>query len=175
MKSIDRLAAIETSSPRLSERIPDMPPQLVVLMRLVRAASQGMSDYIDPLLRPVGFTESTLHTLMLLFASADGTASPGTLCELVGQTRANMTRILESLAKSRLVSRAIDGRDGRRQVIRITAEGRRLMREAVPRVAAPLKLAMGGMTKDEIGTLIALLRKLIVSLDRGERQLRAAL
>src|SRR5687767_3478894 len=129
MKSIDRLAAIDTSSPRLSAGLPDIPLQLVVLMRLVRAASQGMSDYLGPFLRPSGFTESSLHTLMLLFASRDGAASPGMLCELVGQTRANMTRILENLSKGKLVSRATDGQDGRRQVIRITTEGRRLIRE----------------------------------------------
>jgi MarR family transcriptional repressor of emrRAB len=174
MKSIDRLAAIDTSSPRLSAGMPDIPLQLVVLMRLVRAASQGMSDYLGPFLRPSGFTESSLHTLMLLFASRDGTASPGMLCELVGQTRANMTRILETLADGKLVSRATDGRDARRQVIRITNEGKRLIREVVPTIAAPLKLAMTGMTKDEVSTLVKLLRKLIVSLDRGERQLRAA-
>lgn len=175
MKSIDRLSAIDTSSPRLAAGLPDIPLQLVVLMRLVRAASQGMSDFLGPYLRPSGFTESSLHTLMLLFASRDGAASPGMLCELVGQTRANMTRILESLSEGNFVSRAIDGRDGRRQVIRITTEGRRLIREIVPSIAVPLKMAMGGMTKDEVSTLVKLLRKLIETLDRSERQLRAAL
>jgi MarR family transcriptional regulator, negative regulator of the multidrug operon emrRAB len=175
MKSIHRLAAIDASSPRLSAGLPDIPLQLVVLMRTVRAASQGMSDYLAPFLQPSGFTESSLHTLMLLFASRDGTASPGSLCELVGQTRANMTRILENLSSSKLVSRAADGHDGRRQVVKITAEGRRLLREVVPAIASPLKFAMNGMTKDEIGTLVKLLRKLIESLDRGERQLQAAI
>src|SRR5690348_203254 len=112
MKSIQRLAAIDTSSPRLSQGFPDLPVQLVMLMRLVRAASQGMSDYLAPFLRPGGFTGSSLPTLLLLFPSRGGTASPGLLGELVGQTRANMTRILENLSGGKLVSRAADGRDG---------------------------------------------------------------
>ena len=141
-------------------------------LRLVRAASQGISDFMDPLLRPLGFAESALHTLILLFASTEGRASPGELCDTVGQTRANMTRILQTLAKQKFISRTTDRSDGRRQLISITAEGRRLIHELVPRFFGPLKQALEGMSSEEMHLLSTLTRKLIESLDQGQRQLR---
>lgn len=156
------------------ERLPGVPIQTIMLMRLVRAANQALTAYLDKVLRPLGFTEDTFHTLVLLFVNEPGTATPSALCELVGQTRANMTRILEALGSKGYVSRASDDADGRRQLIRITTQGKQLVRKALPRLAGPLSLSVAGLAGKEAQGLGELLRKLVLSLDVGERKLRAS-
>lgn len=171
MKAQHRVQAIDASAPRLERSFPDGPVRVINLMRLMRAANQALTSYFDDMLRPLGFTESTLHTLLLLFALDGGAAAPGTLCDLVGQTKANMTRILSVLSKRRYVTRRTDATDGRRQKIEITDKGRELVREMLPRVSAPLSRAVEQLTLAEQNAFDLLLRKLIASLSTSQARL----
>ncbi|MDB5970062.1 MAG: MarR family transcriptional regulator [Hydrocarboniphaga sp.] len=175
MKGTDRVDAIDASTPRMVDNMPGVPVDIIALMRLMRAANQGLSNFLEPVMRPFGFTESSFHTLMLIFSSEQGTATPSQLCELVGQTRANMTHILAGLVSQSYVSRSTDGDDGRRRIIRITAEGRRLVRATLPTLAAPLSLALEGLKPADITQLDKLLRRFVASLANGERRMRASI
>jgi len=157
----------------MAGHLSELPVQVISAMRLMRAANQGLSSYLEQLLRPLGFTESSFHTLMLLFSSDKGTASPGMLCDLVGQTRANMTRIIDGLITQAYVSRTTDGGDGRRRIIRITAQGKRLVQASLPLLGGPMTLAVAELKPSEIKQLDKLLRRLVTSLESAERQLRA--
>jgi DNA-binding MarR family transcriptional regulator len=174
MKGIERISAIDISAPRLEQRIPEVPIQLMILLRTMRAANHSLTTYLDLLLRPLGFTEGELHTLFILFSTDGGAAAPGMLCELLGQTKANMTRILSGLTGKHYVTRHDDLEDGRRQLIRITGQGKRFVQSLIPKVANPIVKTFEEMTGEEIGSLNGLLRRFVSSLDFGERQIRAS-
>ncbi|MDB5987863.1 MAG: MarR family transcriptional regulator [Nevskia sp.] len=158
----------------MAEALPELPMAETVMVRLMRIGVFGLGNFFEPVFRELGLTENSFHVLCLLMAGDQGRASPSELSELVGTTRANMTRILDSLVNDGLASRAIEARDGRRHVIRITTAGCKVASEAGPRLVEPLKRAFSGLDADELASLDRLLRKAIVSFDKGATPLRVA-
>lgn len=112
--------------------------------------------------------------LCYLVAAEQGTASPSDLSELVGTSRANITRIIRELSSAGLVRTEVAERDGRRLRVRITPAGRKATRAAVPAFAGPVKAAFASFTREERAALAHLLRKLIIALDDAAHARRAA-
>lgn len=171
MKGIKRLLAVEDSTPRMAQAIPDMPMPPTVMIRLIRIGGFGLTNYFEPVFRSLKLSENAFHALCLLVAEQDGSAAPSELSEMVGTSRANMTRILAELTGEKLVTRAVNARDGRRHQIRITAAGRERVNQIVPKMIEPLKRAFSGLDQKEFVQLDKLLRKMIVSLDQNARRL----
>jgi MarR family transcriptional repressor of emrRAB len=149
----------------MAEAIPNLPMPETMMVRLIRITVIGLGQFFEPVFRAVGIGESSFHVLCLLMATAKGEASPSELSELVGTSRANMTRILDELTRDQLVTRQTEERDGRRIIVRITAAGRKVVAKAAPQVAEPLKRAFSGLSPAEFSQLDALLRKAITSFD----------
>lgn len=173
MGGMERLAAVKRSTPAMAEALPDLPMPETVMVRLIRISATGMGQFFEPVFRVMGLTESSFHVLCLLTAADHGRASPSELSDLVGVSRAGMTRILDVLVDDGLVSRATEERDGRRHIIQITAKGRRAAADGVPRLAQPLRTAFLGLDAEEFAQLDGLLRKLIKSFDQTAIPLRA--
>lgn len=140
-------------------------------MRLIRVASLGITACFDPLLRSAGLTESSYHTLIIIMASGLEGANPGGLCEQVGQTRANMTRILDVLASEKLITIRTDRRDSRRKQVAITPTGRRLVQKYGRSLAPAVTAAMSGLTHQDKRAFERSLRALLASIDTAERRL----
>jgi len=174
MRGIERLSAVKRSTPAMAEALPGLPMAQTVMVRLIRAAVAGMGQYFEPVFRAVGLSENAFHVLCLLLATETGRAAPSELADLVGLSRANMTRILEQLERDGLVSRAIEERDARRHAIQITKAGRAAATHAVPRLAEPLIRAFAGLSPEEFAQLDALLRKAVKSFDEPALPLRAS-
>lgn len=174
MRGIERLAALDRSTPAMAQALPDLPMAETGMVRMLRFAITGLGETLDPVFRELGFNEYSFHILCLLLASEHGRASPSELSELVGTSRANMTRILDSMVSDGLASRAVEARDARRHVIRITPAGRRAAIQAVPKLIDPLKRAFSGLSADELAMLDQLLRKAILSFDQRGLFLRSA-
>src|SRR6516165_2451470 len=121
----------------------------------------------------IGLSENAFHVLCLLLAAEDRQLSPSDLSDLVGTSRANMTKIIESLAVSGYASRREVKHDGRRQVIAITKSGKAAALAALPTLSRPLKMACSSLTAEEMAQLDALLRKVVVSFDNGALELDA--
>lgn len=151
--------------------LPGLPMPETVMVRLIRVTVTGMSDFFEPVFRKLGLTENSFHVLCLLIASEHGRASPSELSDLIGTSRANMTRILESLESDGLVSRAVEARDARRHVIQITPKGRKAANGAVPKMVEPLKRAFSDLSPEELALLDKLLRKTVLSFDKGGESL----
>lgn len=145
-----------------------------VMVRLIRIAVSGMADFFEPVFRKLCLTENSFHVLCLLMASEQGRASPSELSELIGTSRANMTRILELLEREGLASRAVEARDARRHTIEITDKGRQVSLEAVPQMVEPLQRAFSDLSPEEFAMLATLLRKVTISFDKRAQPLRAA-
>lgn len=171
MKTSDRLSAVDSSAPGWQASFPGLPLQDAMLMRLIRVASLGITACVEPLLRPEGLTESSFHTLVIVMAGGSEGVTPSLLCEQVGQTRANMTRILFLLESVQFVTVTTDGHDGRRKRVRITPSGRRLVQKYSTRLAPLVTAAMSGLSDKDKRTFERLLRALIGSMDAAERAL----
>lgn len=174
MRGIERLSAVKRSTPPMAAALPDLPMRETVLVRLLRITVAGMGQYFEPVFRTVGLTENSFHVLCLLMAADQGQASPSELSDLVGISRANMTRILDGLVSDDLVSRTIEERDGRRHVILITPKGRQAATDTIPRLASPLVAGFAGLSSEDSTQLEQLLRKLIKSFDQPALPLRAS-
>jgi MarR family transcriptional repressor of emrRAB len=165
MNKKNRLAAIDGSTPAMSKALPDLPMRETVLIRLLRMCFFGMGDFLSTEFRRIGLNENSFHILCLLVASEGGQASPSELSELVGTSRANITRILGALLDEGLATRRTEELDGRRHMIQITNIGRQTALDAVPRLIGPLERAFAGLDAGEQSQLDALLRKSIRSFD----------
>lgn len=158
----------------MAQALPGMPMDGTTMVRLLRIAQFGLGNFFEPVFRGLALSENSFHVLCLLMASETGTASPSELSEMVGTSRANMTRILEELVQDGWIERSVAPRDGRRHIIRITVSGRRKVRDTVPRIAEPILRAFSDFDPDELTLLDKLLRKLILSFDKGAGELSAA-
>lgn len=173
MNGLQRLSNVASSTPRMAKALPDMPMDGTVMVRLLRISGAGLGDFFEPVFRALDLSENSFHVLCLLVASETGSASPSELSDLVGTSRANMTRILDELQQDGWVERTVAPRDARRHVIAITAEGREKVRATVPQVAEPIERAFSDLSPEEFALLSKLLRKLILSLDKGAGEIRA--
>ena len=173
MRGIERLAAVNRSAPAMADALPNLPMPQTVMVRLIRIGVVGLGQFFEPVFRALGLTESAFHVLCILMANEQGEASPSELSDLVGTSRANMTRILDELAADKLVARFTGERDARRSIVQITADGRKAVASAAPRLTEPLLRAFSNLTPDEFAELDRLLRKAIHSFDKNALPLRA--
>lgn len=158
----------------MARALPDLPMSQTVMIRLLRISMFGMSAFFESVLRAMDLSENTFHVLCLLVAAEGGAESPSDLSEMVGTSRANMTKIIDQLVDDGYVTRSTSTRDGRRQVISVTSAGRRKVRDTVPRMADPLQIAFSELDDNEMSQLNLLLRKAIISFDKSAHALRAA-
>lgn len=174
MNGYQRLARVSSSTPRMAAALPGLPMAGTVMVRLLRIAGGSLGDYFEPLFRSLDLSENGFHILCLLVASETGSAAPSELSEMVGTSRANMTRLLEQLEGAGWVERRASERDGRRQVVAITAAGRAKVDATVPLIADPVERAFSDLDADELALLDRLVRKLVHSLDKGAVGIGAA-
>jgi len=174
MRGAERLKAVDRSTPPMAAALPNLPMTETMMVRLMRISVVGLGQFFEPVFREIGLSENSFHVLCLLIADQRGQASPSELADMVGTSRANMTRILDMLVADELVLRASEIRDARRSVVQITVRGREVAEAAVPRLVEPLTRAFEGLTVIEMGTLADLLRKATLSFDKGAQPMRAA-
>jgi DNA-binding MarR family transcriptional regulator len=90
----------------------------------------------------------------------DGIAAKD-VCASAGFPKNTLSRAIQKLLRRRLVRRAADTRDRRSYVLRLTAEGRRILDDTVPPMVAWEKQMLSGLTKDEQRTLSELLGRMV--------------
>ena len=94
------------------------------LGRLIYLTSQTMRNYVERLLKPYDLTGEQAHLLKSMDISVGCPQSE--LCELVGKTPANITRILDRLEKKGLIIRRDNPDDRRSSLVFQTENGLRL-------------------------------------------------
>ncbi len=125
--------------------------------RQIYICGQAMRNYADQRLKNHDLTVEQLHILKQLFLANGQTQSQ--LCEGVGKSPANITRILDRLEKKGSVSRKNNPDDRRSILVFLTEEGEELLAEVrvlfegfSPEVVAGIsleeqKIAMGVLEK----------------------------
>jgi MarR family transcriptional regulator, negative regulator of the multidrug operon emrRAB len=168
---IDRM---EEGLGRVKQRLPELPAEEILLSRLIVLLGREYSAHYDRLLRPRGLTEADFRVLAALFSQADGTAHPSDLCASMAQSPANITRIADALYERGLITRAASDQDRRRMVLQITPRGSELLHECLPCTAGLARGAFAVLSREEIGQMTSLLRRVAEALDRSDAGSTAA-
>lgn len=90
----------------------------------------------------------------------DGIAAKDVVAS-AGFPKNTISRAIQKLLRRRLIRRASDARDRRSYVLRLTAEGRRILDESVPPMVAWEKRMLAGLSRDEQQVLSKLLARLV--------------
>lgn len=160
----DVLASIEEGVSRTAARLPGVPVEQVVLLKLVRHVAGEMHARLTERLRRHGLNESDFQTLMAMFSSQGGTTTPGELCHYAHESRTNMTRITDGLVTRGLVLRAPSAADRRRIELRLSARGERLVRGLLPQLFPSLEALFAPLSARDRSTLRRLLSRLALQL-----------
>ncbi len=90
----------------------------------------------------------------------DGIAAKD-VCASTGFPKNTISRAIQSLLRRRLIRRVADRRDRRSYVLRLTAEGRRILEESVPPMVAWEKRMLAALTREEQRVLSGLLARVV--------------
>lgn len=150
---------------RVGESIPDIPQLEVRLTRLLLLVGGTLLTDLENHLKPHGLNDSDFRTLMILYSSPNGSASPTELCEYAQQGATNMTRIANVLVKAGLATRAPSAEDRRRVVLSITPVGKRLVRKILPPLFPRVLGAFASLSASDKRTLDRLLRQIALNID----------
>lgn len=115
-----------------------MPEQqrVVTLIALLRRTSRAMVDEITERMEAAGFPDSPpRHHPVFESLDADGTRLT-VLAARTGMTHQAVGELVAELEARGLVERAPDPTDGRARLIRLTPDGRKVVRAAVREIAA---------------------------------------
>ena len=164
------LAAIEAGVHRVAIRIPGVPEQDVVLLRLLKHLNAAFSSNLTALLKPHDLGESDFQTLMLLFSSPDGRAHPSQLCHFARQSPTNMTRICDGLVERGLLTRMASLEDRRRIDLRISKRGERLVEHVLPSIYPQIEQTFSPLSKTEKRVLHGLLARLAAQVETITRE-----
>ncbi len=91
----------------------------------------------------------------------DGIAAKD-VCASAGFPKNTISRAIQRLLRRRLIRRALAERDRRSYVLRLSAEGRRILGETVPPMVAYERRMLSALNRDEQELLSGLLAKLVV-------------
>ena len=115
----------------------------------------------DITLRPFGLTISQFNLLMTLaYQSEEGHLSQTELSRMLLVNRANVTGLVDRMEKARWVARGSDASDRRVNLIRITTEGRRLLRRAEKAYLSRIEGVMEALDKEDRDGLCRSLERL---------------
>lgn len=155
-----RINLIEASLERLRARLPDLPINEVLILRLVLLLAHEFNLLLEHEIRPFGLGEGEFRVLTALFSQPEGIAHPSELCARASQSPANMSRISDALVRRDLITRGACAEDRRRMVLRITETGEDLVRNLLPTIFGPLRDIYRSHSADDQQQLIALLKRL---------------
>ncbi len=147
-------------------------------MEVIGRISRLAAD-LDPLLAPVftsrGLGDGEFDVLATLRRSGEPfELSPGDLGASMMVTSGAVTKRIDRLERSGLVTRRVSEVDARARLIRLTDEGLRIVDEAVVDHVANEERLLSGLTAAERETLAGLLRKLGESIDAIDAEMRAS-
>jgi MarR family transcriptional regulator, negative regulator of the multidrug operon emrRAB len=151
---------MEENLRNLGARIPNFPANSILLCRLLVHVAREMSAMFEQQIRPFGLAEPEFRVLTTLFSQPDGVAHPSDLCIRASQSPANMSRISDALVSSGLITRDLSVQDRRRMVLRMTAEGEKLVRRLLPVLFAPLRELLKEFPEAEQIEMTARLKRL---------------
>lgn len=106
----------------------------VRLAILIKHNAGLLSDVLNKVLEPYGISSVGYIAMMMLQGTTDNLANPSDICVATGETRSNMTRIVDELVQKGLIKRITNEEDRRRVDLSLTEAGSELLRTVVPMI-----------------------------------------
>ena len=156
---------IESGIDKIAVRMRGAPALDIVLVWLIKHLAMRFSAYLTAKVRPDGLNEVAFRTLTMLYAHATDGMHPSELSAATGETRTNITRICDELARKRLLHRRASVEDRRRVVLELTRRGETLIERLLPQAWRDLDHVSRALTRREKGELERLLKKLTAVFD----------
>jgi DNA-binding MarR family transcriptional regulator len=119
----------------------------------------------DAFFKTLGLTDVQFNVLMLLHYQAENNEglSQAQLGEMMLVNRANITTLIDRMEKANLVIRTSVSNDRRTNIIKLTANGKKLFAKAEPLYAQQVKEMMTGFNQAEQKNIIASLERVRVN------------
>ncbi|HBG77695.1 MAG TPA: hypothetical protein DDW84_02435 [Phycisphaerales bacterium] len=119
----------------------------------------------DSFFKTLGLTDVQFNVLMLLHYQAENNEglSQAQLGEMMLVNRANITTLIDRMEKANLVIRTSVSNDRRTNIIKLTANGKKLFAKAEPLYAQQVKEMMTGFNQTEQKNIISLLERVRVN------------
>ena len=160
----------------MGARHPDLDPSAIecclVLLRVAADLRGAMGRHFDF----HGLSQGRFVVMIMLeqaAAEGRGGLSPTELAEVVGVTRATVSGLLRGLERDGLVLREPDPDDLRGATVRLSAEGEGRLGAMLPDHFRRLAGVAAGLSAEERGLLVSLLRKVaggLAALEHGAEQ-----
>ena len=110
-----------------------------------------------------GFDLTPVQYAALATISTNPAIDQITLAGLIAYDRTTITGVVDRLVQKGLVVRETSGRDRRARELKMTDEGRKVLRKISPAVEAAQRIMLRGLTEKEAAELMRLLRKAIAA------------
>ncbi len=147
---------------------PEADPASVILFGQMMRASNSLMQAAERNLGHAGLTWAKFRLLMSLHRSEQHGEreglQPSELSEQQGISRNTVSALISSLERDRLISRELHGTDRRRFLIRLTPEGRRLLKSHLSSQFKFVSGCFAGFSPEERKTLAEMLTRLNQSL-----------
>jgi DNA-binding MarR family transcriptional regulator len=147
---------------------PSNNPAEAALARLERV-TERLRREIHLVLRARGLTVTQYNVLRTLYGEGSGGLTCSELGSRLAGTDPDITRLLDRLAKQRLVRRFRDARDRRAVLTEITEEGRRVIESVIPFLDERVRSLFDHMAPARLQLLIDLLDEAMQARRHHER------
>lgn len=162
--SLKTLTAVEQNVTRISRQYPYFPAELAIILRLIKLMGWQVGQAANGLLKSWDMTYPEYNVLATLYGS-DGHAMCLTdMCDVLGETPAHASRLIQVLDKRGLIDRRYDATDRRKVVAVLTNRGVRLVETLLPVISGMVNEHIGSFEAGEMAELLRLLKKSMTSL-----------
>jgi len=144
---------------------PELPVELVRVVRLTDLLSRVMSARLDGFFGDHGLTDTLWLFLVSIYTAPGGVRNPSEVGRVLAQSKPHMTRLADELLVKGLIRRGHSEQDRRRVVLGITARGRQLVERLLPQVWTQHQQIAYGLSRTDLSQLSALLAKWLSHLD----------
>ncbi len=129
------------------------------LVKLLRTGSDLLAGF-EKLLGTYGLSQGRFLILVVMNRNPEKEITPSLLAEKIGVTRATMTGLIKSLEKDRLIGRNMIESDRRRQCLKLTPGGIRVLEAILPDYYGRISRLMAGLESNQKDGLVRILEQI---------------
>jgi len=125
----------------------------------LRATARHIDNAISEWMAGSVGSAARYQILMALWASKGNGISHKDIVAAMGVTRATVSGLMAALERDGLVKSSIDGKDRRKQIARLTANGEAVIKKQHSLNLARFRRVFASFTSEDLGSLTALLHR----------------
>lgn len=143
----------------LRERFTDLDFEDLDAALAIQRASVALDRSLAERVKPYGLTPVALQALISVFLASDGPLRLSDLGNDLRVTKANVSLVLGTLEKQRLIRRSADPEDGRKIRASLTKKGERVLDDVMPEALEAIHAAMEQLSRRDRDKLKQLARR----------------